>query len=150
MALSIFHPRNRFFNDEWSIVDPLFNDLMSTSAGRNNELQSLAPLMRSDLVEAEKEFRIHADLPGVEASDLDVSIEGKSLVIKAERKHIYTVETDKVHSMERSYGKVQRSIRLPNNVDMEKIESKFRNGVLSITIPKVAAPGPKKLEVQSE
>lgn len=143
-------PRSEFFENNWLVSDPFLSALSNSSTRKSQGSQLSIPLMSSDLIEGDHEFRIHADLPGVEASDLDVSINGKSLVIKAERKHVHTVETDKVHSMERSFGKVQRSIRLPNYVDMEKIESKFKNGVLTITIPKVEPQGPytKKLKVE--
>ncbi len=149
MALNIFNPRNRFFEDDYSVVDPLFGTLIHHRGG-NKDANALVPLLSCDLIEAKDDFTIHADLPGVDAQDLDVSIEGRSLVIKAERKHVHETGTDKVHSMERSYGKVQRSIRLPQNVNVDKIESKFKNGVLSIVVPKVAAPAAKKLQVQHE
>jgi len=148
MSLSIFNPRNRFFEDEYSIIDPLFGALIHAKGSK--DANSLIPLMTCDLIESKDDFHIHVDLPGVEAKDLDLAIEGRSLVIKAERNHVHETGTDKIHSMERSYGKVQRSIRLPQNVDLDKIDSKFKNGVLSIVVPKVAAPGPKKLKIQHE
>ncbi len=123
------------------------------TGGKDNVGRLLSPLMNTDLVETEKDFHVHADLPGVEAKDLDVSIVDKFLVLKAERKHEYeSKEGDKVHAMERSFGSVQRRIRLPNNADLDKASSSFKNGVLSISFPKKAeaAPAGRKLQIQSE
>lgn len=109
-------------------------------------------LMSTDLIESEHDFQIHVDLPGVQAEDLDVSVEEKYLVLKAERKHVHENKNDKVHSMERSYGTLQRKIRIPQNADMDGANVKLRNGVLSITIPK-KAPAPetvRKLSVNVE
>ena len=159
MSLSIFsnQPASRFWDDDWAVMDPLFSTLLHQSsaaeARANRNVNSLAPLLTADLIESEGDFHIHADLPGVNAEDLEVSLDGKNLVIKAERKHVHKTGTDKVHSMEKSYGKVQRTFRLPANVDRESVQSKFKNGVLSITVPKVA-PKPetqaKKLKIETE
>eukprot|EP01034_Spumella_vulgaris_P021614 gene21614-27653_t len=156
MSLSIFSPRTRFFEDDWSVIDPLFSSLVHQSsasqARANKNFNSLAPILTADLIESDADFHIHADLPGVSAEDLELTLDGKTLLIKAERKHVHKTGTDKVHSMERTYGKVQRSIRLPANVDLDKIQSSFRDGVLSITIPKVEPPqiaAVKKLKIDS-
>ncbi len=155
MSLSIFSPSKRFFEDDWFVTDPLFSSLIHQSsasqARANKNFNSLAPILSADLIESEADFHIHADLPGVDPTDLELTVEGKSLLIKAERKHVHKTGTDKVHSMERTHGKVQRSIRLPANVDVDAIKSSFRHGVLSITIPKVEPPvaAVKKLKIDS-
>jgi HSP20 family protein len=130
-----------FFEDEWSIFDPETAALVhcdSGIAGRKTDTESLAPLLTSDLIESDTDFHVYADLPGVDVNDLEVSIDDNQLVIKAERKHVHVVGSDKIHSMERSYGKVMRSMRIPNNVDLNKVETLFRNGVLSVSFPKMA------------
>lgn len=114
---------------EWGIVSTSGKDLT----------KDLVPIMGTDLIESDNSYSVHADLPGVDPKDLDVSITDRFLVLKAERKHVHEENTDKVHSMERSFGKVQRKIRLPNNADVDKAETVFKNGVLSITFPKKAA-----------
>lgn len=110
-------------------------------------LSTLSPLLGSDLVESESDYKIHVDLPGVEVSDVEISlVENKFVVIQAERKHVHEEEKDKVHSMERSYGKVQRRFRLPANADVEKASSVFKQGVLTVTVPKkVVASGEEKV-----
>jgi len=111
----------------------------------------LTPIMNTDLVESEKDFYVHVDLPGVEPTDLDVSIADKFLVLKAERKQSHEEKTGRIHTMERSFGSVQRRIRLPNNADLDQAKSTFKNGVLSITFPKKAdvAPEGRKLQINT-
>jgi HSP20 family protein len=94
-------------------------------------------MMSTDLIESEKDFQVHVDLPGVDPADLEVSIEGnKYLILKAERKHVHEEKNDKVHTMERSFGTVQRKIRLPLNAELEQATTNFTHGVLTIKIPK--------------
>ena len=149
MSLSFYAP-SRFYGDDWLVADTQPSNLVPFHHHKHNNINNaLAPLLSVDLIESETDFHVHADLPGVEPSDLELTVEGRTLVIKAERKHVHKVDTDKVHSTEKTYGKVQRSFRLPNNVDLDKVESTFRNGVLSISVPKVTPPEPtsRKIEV---
>jgi len=107
------------------------------SGATNSFFKQLSPLLGSDLVESETDYKIHVDLPGVEASDVDISlVENKYLVIQAERKFVHEEAKDKVHSMERSFGKVQRRFRLPVNADVDQANTTFKNGVLTLTFPK--------------
>lgn len=114
--------------------------------------RDFSPLMSTDLIEAENDYQIHVDLPGVDPADLDVSISDKVLVISAERKHIHESNSHKVHSMERSFGKVQRKVRIPNQADLENVQTTFKNGVLTVTFPKKALPTNtvRKLTIQTE
>lgn len=150
MSVSVFnHPTNRFNDEEWSLSDPSYPDLIAARGGAVN-MKPMAPLLTCDLIESANDYHIHADLPGVDPQDLELNLHGRSLVIKAERKHVHETGTDKIHSLERSYGSVQRSIKLPHNVDFDKIQSKFKNGVLCVTLPKLTPTAPKKLEVTHE
>lgn len=107
------------------------------ASATNSFFRQLSPLLGSDLVESESDYKIHVDLPGVEAGDVDISlVENKFLVIQAERKYVHEEEKDKVHSMERSYGKVQRRFRIPANADVDKADTSFKNGVLTLVFPK--------------
>ena len=148
--------RDPFGRDSWQIFDPFRDEFFSTRKsvfGEANDLtKPFAPLLTSDLVETDNEFKVLADLPGVSAEDLDLSIEGNMLVMKAERKHTHEANTDKYHSLERSYGTVQRRIRLPKTADMANANTKFKDGVLTVTFPKLAElpPASTKLKINSE
>ena len=122
------------------------------STGSNKMTKDFMPLMGTDLIETDKDYHVHVDLPGVNAEDLDVTIVDKYLCLKAERKYVHEENTDKVHSMERAFGTVQRKIRIPQNADVDQASVKLRNGVLSISVPKKApaAESVRKLAVQVE
>jgi HSP20 family protein len=91
-----------------------------------------------DVSETEKEFRITAELPGVSEEDIDVRLENEVLTIRGEKKFERAEggEKEDFHFVERSYGTFQRSLRLPSSVDAEQVRADFRNGVLTITLPK--------------
>ena len=120
---------------------------------KSNKLtKDFMPLMGTDLIESENSFNVHVDLPGVNAEDIEVTIQDKYLCLKAERKFVHEDKTDKVHSMERSFGTVQRKIRLPLNADVDGISTLMKNGVLTVSIPKKAVKdeGVRKVEVNFE
>jgi HSP20 family protein len=102
-----------------------------------------------DMSEDEKVYKISAELPGIDAKDIDVSVSGDMLVLKGEKRQ---EEKDKnYHFSERTYGSFQRSFQLPSSVDRDKVAADFSKGVLTITLPKLAeAQKPvKKIAVKS-
>jgi HSP20 family molecular chaperone IbpA len=112
--------------------------------------KAFSPLMSMDLVENENGYQVMADLPGVDVENVDLSVEGNALVMKAERNHVHETKTDKVHRLERSYGSVKRRVVLPKNADLNNANTKFSNGVLTVTIPKLPEVQPKKLAINRE
>ena len=103
-----------------------------------------------DMSEDEKAYKISAELPGIDAKDIDVSVTGDMLVLKGE-KHQEKEEKDKnYHFSERAYGSFQRAFELPASVDRDRVAADFSKGVLMITLPKTAeAQKPtKKIEVK--
>jgi len=93
---------------------------------------------RIDLRDSEGELRLHADLPGVQPSDLDIRVEGDVLTIRGERKSESDRNEQNFHVMERSHGRFQRSIQLPFAPDAEQVQATVREGVLEVRIPKRA------------
>jgi HSP20 family protein len=154
MSLTTFRIPLSTIDNDWFLSDP-FRDAFfgsQVSMPKQNPAQAFSPLLTSDVVESNDKFQVLADLPGVEPADLDISIDGRSLVMKAERKHVHETNTDKVHRLERSYGTVERRIQLPKNADLEHAETQFKNGVLTVSFPKLAAlpaSGPRKLTINS-
>ena len=93
-------------------------------------------LLASEVEETEKEIVVRIELPGMDKKDCQVTIEGKRLILTG-RKHFERVSDDsEFHVMERAYGAFQRSIALPKNVRDELAEASYRNGVLTIRLPK--------------
>jgi HSP20 family protein len=146
MSLSLWNDNDFFNRPFWS------NDSLIPRNMRDMT-SDLNPLMGTDLIESKNNYTVHVDLPGVDPKDLDISINDDCLCMKAERKYQHEENTDRVHSMERSYGKVQRKIRLPRNADLDHAETNMRNGVLTVTFPKKAGikgDGSRRLEIQYE
>jgi len=91
---------------------------------------------RVNLSETDKELHITAELPGVEEKDLDVSVTRDLLTIRGEKKHEHEEKGKDFHRIERSYGSFQRSIELPAEIDADRVQASFKQGVLNITLPK--------------
>ena len=89
-----------------------------------------------DVAETEKELRITAELPGVSEQDVEVTLEGDVLTIRGEKKHERKDEQENYHFVERSYGRFQRSLRLPFPAEPDQVQARFDNGVLTVTVPK--------------
>ena len=120
-------------------IDRVFEDAFSGGSGSGGRSQtSMMTAPRIDVREAEGELRVHADLPGVQPSDLDVRVEGDVLTIRGERKSESERNEHDFHVMERGHGRFQRSIQLPFTPDPDEVRAEVREGVLDIRIPKRA------------
>ena len=104
-----------------------------------------------DMSEDDKAYKIAAELPGMDAKDIDVSVIGDMLVLKGEKRQEKEEKDKNYHFSERAYGSFQRAFELPASVDRNKLAADFSKGVLTITLPKTAeAQQPtKKIEVKS-
>ena len=94
------------------------------------------PTPKVDVVESEKEFKVTAELPGMEEKDIDVSFSGDALVIKGEKKEEKEEKKEDYCMTERSYGSFQRAIPVSSGVDRDKIDAQFKKGVLKVVLPK--------------
>jgi HSP20 family protein len=91
---------------------------------------------RVDVAEDDKRVRVSAELPGLNAKDIDVNLSGDVLTISGEKKQEREERAENRYRMERSFGVFRRSIPLPCEVDADKAEAIFEKGVLTITLPK--------------
>ena len=109
------------------------------------------PMPAIDMSEDEKTYKISAELPGMDAKDVDVSVTGDMLVLKGEKRQEKEEKDKNYHFSERAYGSFQRAFELPESVDRGKIAADFSKGVLTITLPKmVEAQQPtKKIAVKA-
>ncbi len=122
-------------------LDSLFEDWFGRSMGG-----TLAP--RVDVSETAKEVTLKVELPGVEEKDIDVSLSGNQLTIKGEKKSEQKDEDKKegedgrvFHRVERSFGAFQRTMTVPFDVELDKVAADFKDGVLTITLPKPEGAG---------
>jgi len=125
-----------------------FNRLFNESFRTHNEesaLTSWAPAV--DIYETPNELVVKADLPDVSEKDIDVRVENNLLTIRGERKFEKSVSEENFLRVERSYGSFSRSFSLPNTVNAEKILAEYKNGVLTVTLPKREESKPRQVKV---
>jgi HSP20 family protein len=119
--------------------------------GRNSEsaLTTWAPAV-DIYYETENELVLKADLPAIDEKDLDIRIENNTLTVRGERKFEKQVNEDSYLRVERSYGSFSRSFSLPNTINTEAIRAEYKNGVLTVQMPKRAESKPKQVKVNVE
>lgn len=143
-------------------MDRLFDDFFSRSMapwGRGGDFdpfRSLETIWRPsspavDLVEREKEYVVTAELPGLDEKALDVKVAGNTLTIRGQKEEERKEERESYRMSERRYGSFQRAVRMPEDVDIDKIDARFTKGVLTVTLPKSeeALNKQKKIEVKT-
>jgi HSP20 family protein len=122
----------------------LFGNVLER-AGEESNLTTWAPAV--DIYETEHELVVKADLPEVEAKELDIRVENNLLTIRGERRFEKKVNEDNYLRVERAYGSFSRSFSLANTVNAEAIKADYQNGVLTLTIPKREEAKPKQIKV---
>ncbi len=101
-----------------------------------------------DISESEGEYLIKAELPGVKKEDIKVTLQEGVLTIQGERKQDKEEKGRKYHRVERSYGTFMRSFTLPDSADDSKVSAEFKDGLLSLHVPKSEKAKPKAIEVK--
>ncbi|MFO0794616.1 MAG: Hsp20/alpha crystallin family protein [Candidatus Brocadiaceae bacterium] len=101
-----------------------------------------------DLVETNDKITVKAEIPGIDPKEVDISIQGDTLLIKGEKKEEKEEKGKNYYRMERRYGGFTRSIDLPSSVDTNKVSAECKNGVLEITLQKKEEVKPKQIQVK--
>jgi HSP20 family protein len=103
-----------------------------------------------DVKETDKEIVVEAELPGLEDKDVSLTMQNGILTIQGEKRLEFDEEKENYHVMERRYGSFQRSMRVPETVDEAKVDARFENGVLKVTLPKrpEATSEQRKIEIK--
>src|ERR1700722_18458034 len=125
-------------------INRLFNDAFERTDQESN-LTTWAPAV--DIHENQQELVVKADLPGVEAKDLDIRVENNILTIRGERRFEKKVNEDNYLRVERAYGSFSRSFSLANTVNPDGIKADYQNGVLTLNVPKREEAKPKQIKV---
>lgn len=129
-------------------MDRLFNGGL-TRFTRGEEAMTITEWSPSvDISEDDKEFVVKAELPEVKKDDVKVTVEDDVLTIRGERKAEQEEKGKKYHRIERSYGSFERSFTLPEVTDASKISSEFKDGVLTVHLPKNPNAKPKAIEIK--
>ena len=166
MTTTLARRSNRTRNDLPSIFssDPFgelrdeFDQMLSnwfSTSDSPSVLPSFSPLL--DLKETDANYEVQVDLPGIQASDLHVQVSDNGLTISGERKYEKTEgkKTDgkknggTPHYVERYHGSFSRSIVLPTAVKQDKIDAQYRDGVLTVTLPKAEEAKPCQITVKT-
>jgi HSP20 family protein len=100
-----------------------------------------------DIFESENELVLKADVPDVDLKDIDVRVENQTLTIAGERKFEKKDDVKGYHRIERSYGNFVRSFAVPSAFDTDNINAAYRNGVLTVSLPKKEAAKPRQIKV---
>src|SRR5579863_3166828 len=128
-------------------INRVFGDVLERS-GEESNLTAWAPAV--DIFETEHELVVKADLPDVNPQDLDIRVENNILTIRGERKFEKKVNESNYLRVERAYGSFARSFSLANTVNSEAIKAEYKNGVLTLTVPKREEAKPKQIKVNVE
>jgi HSP20 family protein len=112
-----------------TLVDRFFNESLARTGG-----STFSP--RVDVVESENAYEVHVAVPGMNKEDFKVEINDNFLTVSGERKFINEKKDKNYHTVETQYGSFSRSFTLPENADGAKINAKYNNGILELTIPK--------------
>lgn len=132
----------------FSAFQDQFNRMVESSlkaSPDNSALTTWAPAV--DIYETENDLVLKADLPEVAEKDIDIRVENNMLTIRGERKFEESVKEDNYLRVERAYGSFSRSFSLPTTVDTESIKANYKNGVLTVELPKRAESKPKQVKI---
>ncbi|NCT97866.1 MAG: Hsp20/alpha crystallin family protein [Comamonadaceae bacterium] len=138
------------------LLDPMFSDSFDNAMRRFFSPATFdmepAPLlkMRVDVTENDKAYEVKADIPGVKKDDINVRIDGNVVQIDAEARSEKETKGngDKVLRSERYQGTISRTFSLANDVDEAKVDARYADGVLTLTLPKKATAGARKIAIQ--
>jgi len=126
-------------------LDRVFESPWGELARTSQLLSGWTPAL--DVHEDKDNFIVRAELPGMKREDIDVSLQDGALSISGERKTEQKYEGAEVYRTERFFGKFQRTVTLPAPVAADKVKAQYKDGVLSITLPKTEEAKPKQIDV---
>ncbi|NUN71176.1 MAG: Hsp20/alpha crystallin family protein [Bacteroidetes bacterium] len=135
--LSLQHDMNR-------IVDEFFRGDLLADGGFSR--RDWYPAV--DITENAERYVLNAELPGMAKEDVQVTLENNVLTIRGEKKGTTEEKQGDVHRIERRFGSFERSFTLPSTVDVNKIDAQYKDGVLSLTLPKAEEAKPRAIDVK--
>ncbi|MDT8394923.1 MAG: Hsp20/alpha crystallin family protein [bacterium] len=124
------------------------NRLFTDFFGETSEKGMAAVTPALDLVETRDAIQVRVELPGVRKEEVEISLKDDVLIIKGEKKEEKEEKTENRYYMERSYGSFARAVTLPARVKEDKIKASYKDGVLTIDLPKAEEAKAKEIKVQ--
>ena len=138
-----WNPNAAYLNREpfSRLLETFFNDAQGEEVSNRNWVPPV------DIQETEEGYRLQAELPGLTKEDIDITLENNVLRLSGERKFERDVKKESFHRVERTYGTFSRAFALPQQVNAEKVQAAFENGVLTVTVPKAEQARPRKIAI---
>ena len=131
-----------------SVMNRMFDGMMPTGNGSfNGEISFMPPAEMNETPEA---IHLKLEVPGLEASDLDIQVTSEAVSVKGERKSESKTEENGVTRSEFRYGSFRRVIPLPTKIQNDKVEAEYKDGILNLTLPKTEAEKNKVVKVNLE
>jgi len=146
MALIRWRPRESF--NPFAELQEEVNRLFDVSSSRSGGELVWAPSL--DVYEEKDNLVVKADLPGLKEDEVDISIQGDTLVLRGERKQESEAKERGFYRCERVYGSFQRAVTIPYPVDSGKAKATFKNGVLEVRLPKAEEAKQRKIRIEAE
>lgn len=147
------HEMDRMFDRFWrgGFGLPSFQRMFEPEPSRHGETGFAFTTPAVDFCEDDKAFHLTAELPGLSEKDINVTLSGDMLTITGEKRDEREQKDKNYHWSERHFGSFRRMVQLPPHIDRDKIEANFKNGVLSLTMPKTseAMQQQKRIEVKA-
>ena len=135
-------PRAQFSKDLFRQFDDFFEGVNETTPA---ELRTFSPTM--DVEETKDAYLVRFDIPGIKDEELKIEVKDNTLFVSGERKREEKTNGEYVR-YERFYGRFERALTLPRNVDADKIDAQYDKGVLTLAVPKIATATTKTIEVR--
>ncbi len=129
MTLVRWSPTRDLLNTPF--IDRFFSDLFEPTYDSDRMWRPIV-----DLAETDESYEIRAEIPGMDKKDIEISFKDNTLVLSGEKKMEKDETKKNYHHIERMYGKFQRSFSMPNDIQADKIEASYNNGILTVIIPK--------------
>ncbi len=124
-----------------NILDEFFNDVVASDGGR-------VCVPNLDVSETDSHYHVHVALPGMKKEDINIDLQDRRLTITGERKEEVEDKDTKYHLRETRYGQFERSVMLPNNINQDKIDARFEDGILKVGIDKKEKQVNKQIKVK--
>jgi len=126
----------------------LFNETFARAFG-DQEPTSRAWVPAVDIYETAENLVLQAELPGINPDDVEIQMEDNTLYLKGMRKFEKEVKEENFHHVERSYGTFSRSFALPGSIEADKVNAEYKNGILTLTMPKREEAKAKKIKISA-
>ena len=134
---------NRFDSE----INGLFNNFFPAGF-RGSAREKISWMPKVNVKELDDRFELIAEIPGMEKDELSIEVQENVLTVRGEKKTSEKGENEKMHICEVSYGKFERSFKLPENIKVDDVDAEYKNGVLRVSIPKTEPAKPKEIKVE--